>query len=369
MDHHLRRTTLAERLADLDEVDALLVTGLTNVRYLTGFTGSNGQALVASSENARSAESAESVFFTDGRYTEQSRREVPDMSRVTYAAAFGETLDAEVSRLGVRRLGFEAHHLSVSSHERLVADLADDVELVACDEQVEQIRWVKDDEEIELLNRAQSVTDQAFDDVLETLAIGVTEHQVTRQLEALLRRDGADGLSFESIVAFGENAAEPHHEPTHRTLEEGDIIKMDFGALYGGYHADMTRTVAFGQPAAELRKIHDTVRQAQQAGIDAVREGVTGAEVDAAARAVIEGAGYGEAFSHGLGHGVGLDIHEGPRLGREFAGHTLPSRAVVTVEPGIYVPGLGGARIEDMVEITPGGCRVIGSASRELIEL
>ena len=366
MDHHLRRTTVAERLGDL-EVDALLVTGLTNVRYLTGFTGSNGQALVAG---------AQSVFFTDGRYTEQSRHEVPDLHRVTYAAAFGEALASEVAQLGVRRLGFEAHHMTVRSHERLAHELAaasapaaEGVELVACDDLVEQVRWVKDDEELELLNSAQAVTDQAFDDVLEVLAVGVTEQQVARQLEALLRRDGADGLSFESIVAFGENAAEPHHEPTHRTLEEHDIIKMDFGALFGGYHADMTRTVAFGQPPAELKKIHDVVRQAQQAGIDAVREGVTGAEVDAAARGVIEGAGYGDAFGHGLGHGVGLDIHEGPKLGREFAGHSLPSRAVVTVEPGIYVPGLGGARIEDMVEVTPDGCRVLGNASRELIEL
>jgi Xaa-Pro aminopeptidase len=365
VDHHVRRTTLAERLTAL-EVDALLVTGLTNVRYLTGFTGSNGHALVASAE---SAASAEGVFFTDGRYTEQSRHEVPDMHRVTYTAAFGEALAAEVAQLGVERLGFEAHEVTVREHERLVAALPGGVELVACDELVERVRWVKDDEEIDLLNRAQAVTDQAFDDVLETIALGMTERHVARQLEELLRRDGADGLSFDSIVAFGENAAEPHHEPTHRSLEEGDIIKMDFGALYGGYHADMTRTVAFGQPAAELRKIHDTVRQAQQAGIDAVHEGATGAEVDAAARGVIEGAGYGDAFSHGLGHGVGLDIHEGPRLGREFAEHTLPARTVVTVEPGIYVPGLGGARIEDMVEVTPDGCRVLGNASRELIEL
>ena len=213
------------------------------------------------------------------------------------------------------------------------------------------------------------MTDQAFDDVLDLLAVGVSEQQVARHLEALLRRDGADGLSFESIVAFGENAAEPHHEPGHRTLDEGDVITMDFGALFGGYHADMTRTVAFGEPASELKKIHDVVRQAQQAGIDAVREGVTGDVVDAAARGVIEGAGYGEAFGHGLGHGVGLDIHEGPRLGREFAEHRLPAKAVVTVEPGIYVPGLGGVRIEDMVEVTADGCRVLGAASRELIEL
>ncbi|MGZ8583233.1 MAG: M24 family metallopeptidase [Actinomycetota bacterium] len=358
MDHHLRRTSLSEQLPGL-EVDAFLVTGLTNVRYLTGFTGSNGQALVKRDG---------SVFFTDGRYTEQSRHEVPDLERVTYAGGFGDALAEQAERLGVHRVGFEAGQLTVRSHARLVAAL-NGRELVACDDEVERIRWIKDDEELDLLNSAQAVTDQAFDDVLGTLAIGVTERQVARQLETLLRRDGADGLSFEPIVAFGENAAEPHHEPGHRTLDEGDVIKMDFGALFGGYHADMTRTVAFGEPASELKKVHDIVRQAQQAGIDAIKEGVTGAEVDAAARGVIEGAGYGDRFTHGLGHGVGLDVHEGPRLGREYGEHTLPARAVVTVEPGIYVPGLGGVRIEDMVEVTPDGCRVLGNASRELIEL
>jgi Xaa-Pro aminopeptidase len=358
VDHELRRTTLAARLADL-EVDALLVTGLTNVRYLTGFTGSNGQVLIGPRE---------SVFLTDGRYAEQSRHEVPDLERVTYAHAFGEAVAAQAGRLGVRRLGFEAQHVTVATHGRL-AEALDRVELVASDGVVERLRWTKDDEELDLLRSAQAVTDQAFDDVLDVLAVGITERQVARHLESLLRRDGADGLSFDPIVAFGENAAEPHHEPGHRMLEEGDVIKMDFGALFGGYHADMTRTVAFGEPASELKKIHDVVRQAQQAGIDAVRAGVTGAEVDATARGVIEGAGYGDAFSHGLGHGVGLDIHEGPRLGREFDEHALPSRAVVTVEPGVYVPGLGGVRIEDMVEVTADSCRVLGNATRELLEL
>ena len=240
---------------------------------------------------------------------------------------------------------------------------------MALGDEVERLRWVKDDEELENLRRAQAVTDQAFEDILETLAIGMTEQAVARELENLLHRDGADGLSFESIVAFGENAAEPHHEPGHRLLDEGDVIKMDFGALYGGYHADMTRTVAFGEPATELKKVHDVVKQAQQAGIDAVAAGVTGQAVDVAARTVIEDAGYGQYFSHGLGHGVGLDIHEGPRLGREFASHVLPAGAVVTVEPGIYIPGLGGVRIEDMVEVTDDGGRVLGTANRDLIEL
>jgi Xaa-Pro aminopeptidase len=358
VDHRLRRANLIDRLPGI-EVDAFLVTGLANVRYLTGFTGSNGQALVAAGE---------SVFFTDGRYTERSRHEVPELDRVTYSASFWDTLADRAAHLGVRRLGFESHHLTVRSHERLLSALGDDVELVGCDEEVERLRWVKDEDELELLRSAQAATDQAFDDVLDLLAVGVTEAQVARHLEALLRRDGGDGLSFDPIVAFGENAAEPHHEPGHRMLEEGDVVTMDFGALSAGYHADMTRTVAFGGPAPELRKIHDVVRQAQQAGIDGVRQGATGAEVDASARAVIEGAGYGDAFTHGLGHGVGLEIHEGPRLSSNFA-DTLPARSVVTVEPGIYVPGLGGVRIEDMVEVTADGCRVLGSATRELIEL
>ena len=357
MDHQLRRTVLSGRLPAL-EVDALLVSHLPNVRYLTGFTGSNGQVVVGRSE---------SVFLTDGRYQEQSRREVPDVERVTYLQGLEEPLSAVCARLGVSRLGFEANELTVRRHEQLVAKLPG-VELVPEADEVERQRWTKDPEEVALLRRAQGATDQAFEDVMDYLAVGQTERQVARELEHLMHRDGADGLAFDSIVAFGENAAEPHHEPSHRLLEEGDVIKLDFGAMWGGYHADMTRTIAFGSPSHELKKIHDIVREAQQAGIDAVAAGVAGESVDRAARAVIEDAGYGEYFLHGLGHGVGLEIHEGPRLGRGID-HVLPAGAVVTVEPGIYVPSLGGVRIEDMVEVTDDGCRVVGTSVRDLIEL
>lgn len=357
MDHQLRRRTLAARVADL-QADALLVTFLPNVRYLTGFSGSNGQVLVGA---------AESVFLTDGRYTEQSRHEVPDLERVTCLQGMEAPLAEQCALMGIERLAFESHRVSVHQHGRLGAELPD-AELVAAGQEVERQRWVKDTDELEMLRRAQAVTDQAFEDVLEFLAVGQSEQQVARELERLLRLGGADGLAFDPIVAFGEQAAEPHHEPGHRLLEEGDIIKMDFGALYGGYHADMTRTVAFGAPAGELKKIHDVVRQAQEAGIDAVRAGVNGQEVDRAARGVIEAAGYGEYFAHGLGHGVGLEIHEGPRLGRGID-HELPEGAVVTVEPGIYIPGLGGVRIEDMVEVIDDGCVVLGTSTRDLIEL
>ncbi|MGZ5213376.1 MAG: M24 family metallopeptidase [Actinomycetota bacterium] len=361
MDHRLRRDALISAIEG-QAVDAMLVTRLTNVRYLTGFTGSNAQAIVTP---------VLSLFFTDGRYTEQSRHEVSDLERVTYLDGFAEPLADACGRLGIRRLGFEAHDVTVSGLEKLrekVREKAPHAELVAVGEPVERLRWVKDAEEIALLNEAQSCTDMAFEDILERLAIGMTERQVALELEHALRRAGADGLSFESIVAFGEQSAEPHHQPTHRVLEEGDVIKMDFAGLYDGYHADMTRTIAFGSPPSELRKIHDVVRQAQQAAIDAVHAGVTGGQIDAVARGVIDDAGFGTFFTHGLGHGVGLEIHEGPSF-RRGGDDVLPVGAVMTVEPGVYVSGLGGVRIEDMVEVGEDGCRVIGTSIRELIEL
>lgn len=356
MDHRLRRRALAAGLEDLS-VDALLITRLLHTRYLTGFTGSNGQVLVRRDG---------ALFLTDGRYTEQSRREVPDLDRHTYTNPLREELPGLLE--GVTRLGFEAEDLTVAARDRFADALGDDIELVGTTDVVEPLRAVKDDDERAAIRAAQVITDAAFDAICERFSVGVTEQQISRQLEMLMRDEGADGLAFESIVAFGENAAEPHHEPTHRALEEGDIIKLDFGALASGYHADMTRTVSFGAPPSELRKVHDIVRESQLAGIDAVRAGVTGASVDAISREVIERAGYGDAFVHSLGHGVGLEIHEAPSLGRK-QDDPLPAGAVVTVEPGIYLPGLGGVRIEDMVEVNPDGCVVIGTANRELIEL
>jgi Xaa-Pro aminopeptidase len=357
VDHHLRRNRLAERLGEL-EVDAIVVTRLPNVRYLTGFTGSNAQTLVTPTAG---------VFFTDGRYTEQSRREAPDLERVTYAQDLPEVLRDACRAHGVARLGFESAGVTFKTHSTF-AEKLDGIELVPLADEVERLRWVKDAEELRLLEQAQEATDQAFEDILEKLAVGLSEREVGQELEHAMRRAGADGLSFDTIVAFGENAAEPHHEPGHRTLEDGDVVKLDMGALWGGYHADMTRTVGFGHVAGELKRIHAVVREAQQAGVDAVRAGVTGGESDAAARAVIEAAGYGDRFTHSLGHGVGLEVHEGPNLRRDGT-DVLPAGATVTVEPGVYVPGLGGVRIEDTVEVTAGGCRVIATSPKELIEL
>lgn len=356
MDRGLRRERLAARLDDIG-ADAFLITHLPNVRYLCGYTGSNGQALIAR-DDAR--------FFTDGRYTEQSRREVPDMQRLTYGGnGFPAFLEEACLRLGVSRVAFEATHLTYKQFQ----DLSERVgELIPVRDEVGRLRWVKDAEELALIEEAQAITDEAFKGILPELRDDVTEREVARELERRLEERGADGPAFDSIAAFGENAAEPHHQPTDRALRRGDIVKLDFGARYDGYHSDMTRTVAFGEPNRELRTVYEVVREAQQAGIDAVRAGARGKDVDRAARSVIEDAGYGEAFGHGLGHGVGLEIHEGPTLASTFE-EELPAGAVVTVEPGVYLPGIGGVRIEDMVEVTADGCRVLPATQKELVIL
>jgi Xaa-Pro aminopeptidase len=357
VDHGLRRAHLVARAQEL-ELAAILVTNLPNVRYLSGFTGSNGALLIGPGTE---------VFLTDGRYTERARHEIDGIEQITCSDGFIDALRARCAGMKGSRLGFEGEHVTFQGHRRLLEGL-EGMDLVPLDGEVERRRWVKDEEELDLLDAAQLSTDHAFESILERLAVGISERQVAFELDNLLRREGADGPSFDTIVAFGENAAEPHHEPGSRALEEGDVIKLDFGALHLGYHSDMTRTVAFGQPAPELRKIHELVAEAQQEGIDAVTQGAVAREVDSAARGIIEAAGYGAAFTHGLGHGVGLEIHEGPSLGRRFD-DTLPAGAVVTIEPGIYVPGLGGVRIEDMVEVRSDGCRVLGSSTRELLEL
>jgi len=355
VDHAARRARLAQRYDQLG-VDAFLVTRLPNVRYLTGFTGSNGQLLMNRDGG---------VFMTDGRYVEQARHEVPDVRRETYPGDVAGLFGQVCAEVGARRVAFESAGLTHRTYRRLTGA---EVDLVPTEDEVERLRWAKSPEEIALLEEAQAIADDAFDLVAGKLADGMAEREVAFELDTAMRRSGAEAMAFETIVAFGESAAEPHHSPGGRRLEHGDVIKMDFGCVVGGYHSDMTRTVAFGRLMPELEHIYHVVRSAQQAAIDAVREGVTGAEVDNAARSVVQDAGYGDRFTHPLGHGVGLEIHEGPSL-RVEGQDVLPEGAVVTVEPGVYVPGVGGVRIEDMVEVQRGGCRVIPRTPKDLVVL
>lgn len=360
MDHALRRARLAGRARELS-LEALIVTRLPNVRYLTGFTGSNAQVVVGSD--------AAAVFLTDGRYGEQSSHEVPDLPRSVYREGYPRPLADACRSLGAARVGFERRGLTYDQWQQL-SDVAAGIELVPVDAEVERQRRTKDPEELAMIARAQGFADEAFERVVLKGGIraGTTEREVVRDLEYAMLEAGADDRAFESIVAFGPHAAEPHHRPTDRPLGHGDVVKLDFGAVADGYHCDVTRTVAFGEPDRRMREIRDVVAAAQRAGVEAVRAGAATTEVDAAARSVIAEAGYGDAFPHGLGHGVGLEIHEAPML-RWDAGEVLEAGMVVTIEPGVYIPGLGGVRIEDMVEVTPDGGREIPRSTKELIVL
>jgi Xaa-Pro aminopeptidase len=355
VDDPSRIERLRQQLPDVG-ADAFLATSLANVRYLTGFTGSNGQVLVSADRGA---------FFTDGRYDRQSSHEVPDLERVIYPMEFAVAFAEVCRQLGISSVAFEEDDVTVGGHAALAKA---GIELVPTRQVVERLRWVKEASERALLGDAQAIADQTFDEITGRLTEGVSEKELALDLDTTMRRLGADAVSFETIVAFGESAAEPHHAPGDRTLRRGDVVKMDFGALMGGYHSDMTRTVAFGEPPARLREVYEVVRRAQQAGIDAVRAGVSGGDVDEASRAVVREAGYDRDFNHGLGHGVGLQIHEGPNF-RKGGTDVIPTGAVMTVEPGIYLEGLGGVRIEDMVEVLDDGCALIPKAPRELIVL
>jgi Xaa-Pro aminopeptidase len=355
VDSFERRTRLAARLDDLG-VDAFLVTRLPNVRFLTGFTGSNGQLLLSKDR---------SVFLTDGRYTEQSRHEVPDADRVSYSGEFAPAFLRVAAEVGVRRLAFESAGVT---HRTFSSLSVPDLDLVPTTDEVERLRWIKSRDEIANLDAAQGIADDAFDLITGKLTEGMSEREVAFELDMAMRKGGAEAVAFDSIVAFGESSAEPHHGPGDRQLQRGDVVKLDFGCVVAGYHSDMTRTVAFGEPDARLREIYQVVRRAQQAGVDSVRAGAEGGDVDEVAREIIRDAGYGDHYTHSLGHGVGLEVHEGPTL-RVASQDVLPEGTVVTVEPGIYVGGLGGVRIEDMVEVTADGCRVIPRTTKDLVVL
>ena len=332
---------MRRRLAAAD-LDAMLVTDLVNVRYLSGFTGSNAALLVF-------AERDTPVLATDGRYVTQAAAQAPDAD-VVIERAVGPALAARAAD-GVRRLGFESHVVTVDGFTSLERAGAG-VEFVRAAGMVERLREVKDVGEIAILRLACEAADAALHELVERggLRPGRTEKEVRRDLESLMLDHGADGVSFETIVATGSNSAIPHHRPTDAVLATGDFVKIDFGALVAGYHSDMTRTFVLGSAADWQRELYELVATAQAAGRAAVLPGADLPAVDAAARQVIADAGHAENFGHGLGHGVGLQIHEAPGISASAVG-TLLAGAAVTVEPGVYLPGRGGVRIEDTLVV------------------
>jgi Xaa-Pro aminopeptidase len=338
-----RRDRLRRRLVAA-ELDAMLVTDLVNVRYLSGFTGSNA-ALLVFADGAR-----HSVLATDGRYRTQAAQQAPDL-QVTIDRACGTTLAYVATTHRVARLGFESHVVTVDAHAALTG-AAGPTELVRAPGMVEALREVKDAGELALLRLACEAADAALLDLVAGggLRPGRTEREVGRELESRMLDHGADGVSFETIVAAGANSAIPHHRPTDAVLAAGDFVKIDFGALVAGYHSDMTRTFVLSPVAQWQSELYDLVATAQAAGRDALVPGAALSAVDGASRQVIADAGYADNFSHGLGHGVGLQIHEAPGISASSAGTLLPGSAV-TVEPGVYLPGRGGVRIEDTLVV------------------
>jgi Xaa-Pro aminopeptidase len=340
-----RRARLREK-ARAAGLDAVLVTRLVNVRYLTGFTGSNGVLLLPADADRPD------VLCTDGRYTVQAALQAPDVELLIERAS--ATALAERSAADrYRTLGFESHDVTVDLHKALAERAGG--ELVSIRRAVEELRAIKDDGEVELLRQACAIADRALADLVAAggLRAGRTEREVGRDLDSRMLDHGAGAPSFETIVATGPNSAIPHHRPDDRPLERGDFVKLDFGAEYGGYHSDMTRTVVLGPPADWQREVYDLVHAAQAAGRAALVVGAGARDVDAAARDVIAAAGRAEEFGHGLGHGVGLEIHEAPAISPLGAG-TLADRMAVTVEPGVYLPGRGGVRIEDTLVVREG---------------
>jgi len=339
-----RRHILRRHLAAA-ELDAILITDLVNVRYLSGFTGSNAALLIPT-------EGETPILATDGRYRTQAAQQAPD-AQILIERACAPQLVRAAAATGIRRLGFESHVMTVDAHAALQRVSGDDLELVRAPGMVEVLREVKDAGEIAILRLACEAADAALKDLVESggLRAGRTEKEVGRELEARMLDHGADGPSFETIVATGANSAIPHHRPTDAVLAAGDFVKIDFGALVEGYHSDMTRTFVLSPVAQWQRDIYDLVATSQRAGREALAPGTTLSAVDRASRQVIVDAGYGEQFSHGLGHGVGLQIHEAPGINSAAAG-TLLAGSVVTVEPGVYLPGRGGVRIEDTLVVS-----------------
>jgi len=357
---HAVRRHRAQQLIRESGADAALITAGPNVRYLTGLASSNAALLLP-------ADGDQALLATDSRYTGAAQRDAPDLDLVT-ERAIEARLATEAVRRGVRRLAFEAHEMTVERHADLVSK-AEGVATQPLGRKIEALRMVKDSEEIEKIAVACRLTDAAFAEVLPQIRPGISERMLAALLEHAMALLGAERPAFDTIVAAGPNGAIPHHAPTSRELARGDLVTMDFGARWDGYHADMTRTVAIGFVEDWQREIYDLVALAQEVGIAVLEDGVEAGTVDAAAREVIEAAGHAAHFQHGLGHGVGLEIHEAPMLGYGRTGR-LTDRVPVTVEPGVYLPETGGVRIEDVLVVTAGDrARLLTSTTRELLVL
>ena len=343
------------------QLDAIMLTNEANRLYATGFhsMGTDGLALVTREHT---------YYFTDSRYTEAAERAIPDAVHREVQAGRGYTVlvNEVIREEGLQRIGFEDAYMTVQEYERCRKVLS--CELVAATDLMLQLRMVKSEEELEAMIGAQRIAEKALEDILKEIRPGVSEKEIAARLQYLMLHYGASDMSFDPIVVSGPNGSLPHGVPSEKLIQSGEFVAMDFGCIYQGYCSDMTRTVAVGSVTDEMQEVYHTVLKAQLAGIEAAKAGVTGKEVDGAARAVITEAGYGKYFGHSFGHGVGVEIHESPNAS-PMNEKPLPKGAVISAEPGIYLPGKLGVRIEDVIVLTEEGCRNITNAPKELIIL
>lgn len=350
----MRRICLLRQEMERRHIGLFIVAGRENVRYVSGFTGSAGYAVVTADRG---------FVLTDFRYVEQAASEAPGFEVVRQGPDAAGALAALVTRLGVTRVGFEKEHISYAFYEKMAGRISG-VELVGTEAVVESIRAVKEPEELLLIRKAAALADEGMAHAISCVRPGVRERELAVEVQHFLQMAGAERVGFEPIVVSGPRGSLPHGRPSERVIEPGDLVTIDLGAVFAGYCSDLTRTVAVGHASEKQREVHAVVLEAQEVAMEKLRPGIVAREVDAAARGVMGRWGYGEYFGHGLGHGVGLAVHEWPRVGMDSE-TVLQEGMVVTVEPGIYIPGWGGARIEDLVVTGRDGCEVISRARRE----
>jgi Xaa-Pro aminopeptidase len=351
-----RISRLRQRFAEY-EIDGILISQPENRRYLSGFDGSAGYLVITAEDQ---------ILATDFRYLEQAKRQAPSYRLFVITGAVKDWLPGLISAAKVKRLGFEAEHITFSLHHRfsdIISASGFSLRLIPTTELVAYLRAIKEPEEIELITRAAALSDGAFEYVAEIIQPGMREQDVGWELEKFLRSNGSEAVPFEIMVASGPNAALPHARASTRPINRGEPIILDLGARVNGYSSDLSRTIFPGEPEATFAEIYRVVLEAQMTAITAIKEGMTGEEADRTARRVIEKAGYGEAFGHSLGHGIGLASHESPRLGPN-ATEVLVNGMVFTIEPGIYLSGRGGVRIEDIAVMENGKLRIISQSKK-----
>ncbi|TVX78948.1 aminopeptidase P family protein [Peribacillus simplex] len=338
-------------------IDGFLITSTYNRRFMTNFTGSAGVVLISQKE---------AKFITDFRYVEQAGKQAPDYEIVQHKGTIIEEVGKQAEAMNISKLGFEQEHLTYATYKAY--EMAIDGQLLPVSGVIENLRLIKTSSEIKILKEAAAIADAAFTHILDFLRPGISELDVSNELEFFMRKQGATSSSFDIIVASGIRSALPHGVATDKIIEKGDFVTLDFGAYYNGYVSDITRTLAVGKPSEELINIYDIVLEAQLRGMAGIKPGMTGREADALTRNLIEEKGYGQYFGHSTGHGIGLEVHEGPALSLRSDIILEPGMAV-TVEPGIYLPGVGGVRIEDDTIVTIEGNEALTHSTKELIIL